>query len=123
MAAVPKVNPVFINVAKVYGATRWEIIRKVIWPSVLPDIISGMRVGLGVAWMCIVVAEMIGGEGTGVGRLILKYVELLKLPEVVVGMLHYWRSWLYHERSPAETGKASVCMENGNFYVRLAGHG
>ncbi len=87
MAAVPKVNPVFINVAKVYGATRWEIIRKVIWPSVLPDIISGMRVGLGVAWMCIVAAEMIGGEGTGVGRLILKYAELLKLPEVVVGML------------------------------------
>jgi NitT/TauT family transport system permease protein len=87
MSAVPKVNPVFINVAKVYGATRWEIIRKVVWPSVLPDIISGMRVGLGVAWMCIVAAEMIGGEGTGVGRLILKYAELLKLPEVVVGML------------------------------------
>jgi NitT/TauT family transport system permease protein len=87
MGAVPNVNPVYINVARVYGASRGEIIRKVIWPSVLPDIISGMRVGLGVAWMCIVAAEMIGGEATGVGRLILKYAELLKLPEVVVGML------------------------------------
>jgi NitT/TauT family transport system permease protein len=46
-----------------------------------------MRVGLGMAWMCIVAAEMIGGEGVGVGRLILKYAELLRLPEVVVGML------------------------------------
>ncbi|MEL7563877.1 MAG: ABC transporter permease [Dehalobacterium sp.] len=87
LTAVPRVNPVFINVAKVVGASKGLIIKKIIIPSVLPDIISGMRVGLGVAWMCIVAAEMIGGEAVGVGRLILKYAELLRLGEVIVGML------------------------------------
>ena len=87
MVSVPRVNPVYINVVKVYGAKREEIIRKVIWPSILPDIFAGMRIGLGVGWMCIVAAEMVGGEFTGVGRLILKYAELLKLPEVLVGMV------------------------------------
>lgn len=87
LVAVPRVNPVYINVAKVFGGDRFLRIWKVVIPSVLPDITSGMRVGLGMAWMCIVAAEMIGGEGVGVGRLILKYAELLRLPEVVVGML------------------------------------
>lgn len=87
LTAIPRVNPVYINVAKVVGASRSLIIKKIIIPSILPDIISGMRVGLGVGWMCIVAAEMIGGEAVGVGRLILKYAELLKLGEVIVGML------------------------------------
>ncbi|MGI6553380.1 MAG: ABC transporter permease [Bacillota bacterium] len=87
LTAIPRVNPVYVNVAKVVGASRGLIVRKIIIPSVLPDIISGMRVGLGVGWMCIVAAEMIGGEAVGVGRLILKYAELLRLGEVIVGML------------------------------------
>ena len=37
--------------------------------------------------MCIVAAEMIGGENVGLGRLILKYADLLKTNEIVVGML------------------------------------
>ncbi|AFM27787.1 ABC transporter permease [Desulfomonile tiedjei] len=87
LVSVPRVNPVYLNVGRVFGGDKWLRIRKVVIPSVLPDITSGMRVGLGMAWMCIVAAEMIGGEGVGVGRLILKYAELLRLPEVVVGML------------------------------------
>jgi NitT/TauT family transport system permease protein len=87
LVAVPRVNPVYINVAKVFGGDRLLRIWKIVNPSVMPDITSGMRVGLGMAWMCIVAVEMIGGEGVGVGRLILKYAELLRLPEVVVGML------------------------------------
>ena len=87
LVSVPRVNPVYLNVAKVFGGGKFLRIWKVVIPSVMPDITSGMRVGLGMAWMCIVAAEMIGGEGVGVGRLILKYAELLRLPEVVVGML------------------------------------
>ena len=87
LVSVPRVTPVYLNVAKVFGGGKFLRIWKVVIPSVMPDITSGMRVGLGMAWMCIVAAEMIGGEGVGVGRLILKYAELLRLPEVVVGML------------------------------------
>ncbi len=85
--SVTRVNPVHVNVTKVFGAKRGYIIRKIVIPSVLPDIATGMRVGLGVAWMCIVAAEMIGGEMVGVGRLILKYAELMRMSEIIVGML------------------------------------
>ncbi len=87
LVGIGRVNEVHMNVAKVFGADRWTMIRKIVLPSVMPDIISGMRVGLGVAWMCIVAAEMIGGEPVGVGCLIIKYAELLQLAPVISGML------------------------------------
>jgi ABC-type nitrate/sulfonate/bicarbonate transport system permease component len=87
LLSVTRVNPIHVNVAKVFGAHRWYIVRKIVLPSVLPDIATGMRVGLGIAWMCIVAAEMIGGEMVGIGRLILKYAELLRMGEIIVGML------------------------------------
>ncbi len=46
-----------------------------------------MRVGLGVGWMCIVAAEMIGAESVGLGRLILRYASLLRVDVVVAGMI------------------------------------
>lgn len=87
LLSVTRVNQVHVNVAKVFGAKRGYIIRRIVVPSVLPDIATGMRVGLGVAWMCIVAAEMIGGEMVGIGRLILKYAELMRMSEIIVGML------------------------------------
>ena len=87
LLSVTRVNPIHINVTKVFGAPRSYIIRKIVIPSVLPDIATGMRVGLGIAWMCIVAAEMIGGEMVGIGRLILKYAELIRMSEIIVGML------------------------------------
>lgn len=87
LLSVARVNPVHVNVAKISGAGRSYIIRKIVIPSVMPDIAAGMRISLGIAWMCIVAAEMIGGEMVGVGRLILKYAELLRMAEIIVGML------------------------------------
>ncbi|MBW2148911.1 MAG: ABC transporter permease [Deltaproteobacteria bacterium] len=87
LVGVPRVNPIHVNVTRIFGAKRWYIIRKIVIPSVAPDIASGMRVGLGIAWMCIVAAEMIGGEMVGIGRLILKYAELIRMAEIIVGML------------------------------------
>jgi NitT/TauT family transport system permease protein len=87
LVSVPRVEPIWKDVVKVYGGSKGFIIRKVVFPAVLPDIFSGMRVSLGVAWMCIVAAEMIGGETVGLGRLILKYADIMRMNEVVVGML------------------------------------
>lgn len=87
LVGVPRVEILHRNVAVVHGAGRGWIVRKVVIPSILPDILGGMRVGLGVGWMCIVAAEMIGGESVGLGKLILKYAELLRMAEIVVGMV------------------------------------
>jgi ABC-type nitrate/sulfonate/bicarbonate transport system permease component len=85
--SVPRVNPFHINAVKIHGADRPYILAHVVIPSVLPEVLAGMRVGLGVGWMCIIAAEMIGGETLGLGRLILNYGELLRFDDVLVGMV------------------------------------
>lgn len=87
LVGVPRVEPIHKNVAKVHGAGRWYILTRVVIPSVLPDILGGMRVGMGTAWMTIVAAEMTGGETTGLGRMMVNYAELIRIPEIVVGMI------------------------------------
>jgi ABC-type nitrate/sulfonate/bicarbonate transport system permease component len=87
LASIPNVDPILKDVVKVYGGTRFDIIKKNIIPSIAPEILAGAKIGLGVSWMCIVAAEMIGGENVGLGRLILKYADLLRTNEIVVGML------------------------------------
>jgi ABC-type nitrate/sulfonate/bicarbonate transport system permease component len=87
LTSIPKVDVMLKDAVKVYGGSGFDIVRKVVLPSVLPEILSGSRIGLGAAWACIVAAEMIGGETIGLGRLILKYADIMMLNEVVVGML------------------------------------
>lgn len=87
LVGVPRVEILHKNVALVHGASRAWTVRHVVIPSILPDIFGGMRVGLGVGWMCIVAAEMIGGDSVGLGKLILKYAEMLRMSEIVAGMI------------------------------------
>lgn len=54
------------NVAKVLNLSRWKVITKIMIPSTLPYIFTGMRLSLGIAWLVIVAAEMLTG-GTGIG--------------------------------------------------------
>ncbi|MEM2975346.1 MAG: ABC transporter permease [Candidatus Bathyarchaeia archaeon] len=87
IVAVKRTSPVLIDLAKSFGAKKGMIISKVVVPSSLPEVVAGMRIGLGVGWMCIVAAEMIGGETIGLGRLILKAAELLRIDVIIAGMI------------------------------------
>lgn len=87
VAGVKRTSPILIDVAKTFGANARSIVFKVVVPSALPEVAAGMRIGLGVGWMCIVAAEMIGGETVGLGRLILRYAQLLQVDVVIVGMI------------------------------------
>jgi ABC-type nitrate/sulfonate/bicarbonate transport system permease component len=87
LTSIPRVETILKDSVKVYGGSRWDILKKIVIPSVTPEILAGARIGLGDSWMCIVAAEMIGGEPVGVGRLILKYADLLNMNAVVVGMI------------------------------------
>jgi len=84
---VARVEMHFRDVAKIHGASKGWIILHVVIPSALPEILSGMRVGLGVAWMTIVAAEMSGGTSVGIARMMINYAEILKVAPIVVGMV------------------------------------
>lgn len=61
------VDPVLIDVARTLGARPKDVFVKVVLPFTLPYMMTGIKVGLGVGWMCIVAAEMLGAVGGGVG--------------------------------------------------------
>jgi nitrate/nitrite transport system permease protein len=66
---VSNVSQDYLNVAKTLGASRWRTIWKVILPAAAPNIVSGLRISIGISWLVIVAAEMIVG-GTGIGSFV-----------------------------------------------------
>jgi len=63
---VTKVPQDYMNVARVLNLSEWKIFTKILFPAVLPYTLTGVRLGLGVAWLVIVAAEMLTG-GVGIG--------------------------------------------------------
>lgn len=83
---VRNVNRVFIDTARVLGADRFDIFRKILLPAALPSMVNGMRIGLGIAWMCLVSAEMLPGSISGVGYLITHAYTMASTDIVIAGM-------------------------------------
>jgi ABC-type nitrate/sulfonate/bicarbonate transport system permease component len=87
LVGVARVEPIHRKVGLVHGASKKWILAHVVLPTVLPDILGGMRVGLGAAWLTIVAAELAGGISLGLGRMMSNYAELVQVPQVIVGMV------------------------------------
>ncbi len=56
----------YLNVARVLKLSEWKVFTRVLFPAVLPHVITGVRLSIGVAWLVIVAAEMLTG-GVGIG--------------------------------------------------------
>jgi NitT/TauT family transport system permease protein len=69
-AGVHTIEKRYLRAAENFGVSRRVLFRQVIIPAVLPEIIVGMRIGLGVAWLVVVAAEMIALR-SGLGYLII----------------------------------------------------
>ncbi|MGC4074404.1 MAG: ABC transporter permease [Nibricoccus sp.] len=80
------VEPEHLNAARCLGAKRWAILRRVYLPSALPSVWTGLRIGLGQAWMAVVTAELIAAQ-SGLGFLIQMSRLSLETANVLVGML------------------------------------
>jgi len=63
---ISMVNRIHIEAARTMGASSRQVLIRVMLPGALPAIFSGIRVGFGVGWMCIVAAEFVGGK-LGIG--------------------------------------------------------
>ena len=92
IAAVQNMQPVYLRAAQNFGLSRGELFRRVIFPSCLPQIITGIRIALGVAWLVVVAAEMIA-VNSGLGYLIIdarnagKRYDLVVAGMVMIGLI------------------------------------
>ncbi len=87
MAAVQNINTVYIRAARNFGLSTTDLFRHVIFPATLPQVLTGIRIALGVAWLVVVAAEMIA-VNSGLGYLIIDARNAGKRYDLVVaGMM------------------------------------
>jgi NitT/TauT family transport system permease protein/sulfonate transport system permease protein len=79
------VAPIHLQVAQCFGAPRLLFIRQVLLPSALPYILSGLRIGLGVGWMCVIAAELISST-SGLGYMIQMARTTIETEKILAGM-------------------------------------
>ena len=74
-----------VNAALALGGTRWQIFRTVVLPSALPEILTGLRIAIGVGWSTLVAAELIAAT-RGIGYMIMSAAQFLATDVVFVGI-------------------------------------
>ncbi len=80
------VDPVLVRAAKCLGARESAIFREVYFPSSLPHIFTGLTVGMGVAWVSLIAAEMISGQ-YGIGYFTWEAYSLVQYADIALGMI------------------------------------
>lgn len=74
-----------IHAAYSFGATRWQVLWQVIFPSALPEILTAMRIGVGFGWTTLVAAEMVAAT-EGLGYMVLTASQFLQTSTVIMGI-------------------------------------
>jgi len=86
IAGVRNVDAIYLRAARNLGASEWTIFRRVMVPAAMPYILAGVRVGIGVAFIVVIVAEMIA-VNAGLGYRILEAREYFWSDKVIAGMI------------------------------------
>jgi sulfonate transport system permease protein len=76
----------FIEVARVYGFNRWQLLRKVVLPAALPPIWNGIRYGMTHAWLALVAVELLASS-EGLGFMIVYGRQLFQLDVVIAAVI------------------------------------
>lgn len=84
---VKSVDPLLLDAARTQGANKPTLFSKVILPSTIPYLMTGIRIGLGIGWMCIVASEMIVAIGGGVGLYIRVMADVGRYDYMFAGMV------------------------------------
>ncbi len=94
---VQRVPADYLNVARVLNLSEWKVMTRILFPAVLPYMLTGVRLSVGTAWLVIVAAEMLTG-GVGIGfwvwdewnNLNVKHILIAIFVIGVVGLLLEW---------------------------------
>jgi nitrate/nitrite transport system permease protein len=82
---VQRVPQDYMNVARVLNLSEWKILTKILFPSVLPYMLTGVRLSIGTAWLVIVAAEMLTG-GVGIGFWVWDEWNSLNVPHIIIAI-------------------------------------
>jgi NitT/TauT family transport system permease protein len=82
MAAIRSISPVYLKSAYSMRLSRWQTITLVLLPATLPEVVSGLRIGLGVTLLGVLLAEMFASK-QGLGFLIMNAMSLLQAEEMI----------------------------------------
>jgi NitT/TauT family transport system permease protein len=84
--AVRALPTVWEDAVRTMGGGRWRVLCSVVLPGALPGVFSGLSVGMGVSWICVISAEMISGD-FGAGYRTWHAYTIVDYPAVIVGMI------------------------------------
>jgi ABC-type nitrate/sulfonate/bicarbonate transport system, permease component len=82
---VTRVPQDYLNVARVLNLSEWKVFTRVLFPAVLPYMLTGVRLSIGTAWLVIVAAEMLTG-GVGIGFWLWDEWNNLKVEHIVIAI-------------------------------------
>ncbi|KAF1053456.1 MAG: putative aliphatic sulfonates transport permease protein SsuC [Stenotrophomonas maltophilia] len=85
-AGVRRVDKSRLQAVRCLGANRWQVVRHVVLPSALPEVLTGLRIALGVGWSTLVAAELIAAN-RGLGFMVQSAAQFLATDVVVLGIL------------------------------------
>ena len=86
IVGVKNIDPILIRAARSLGASERRLLARIVLIGALPQIITGVRIGLGVGWMALVAAELVGAN-SGLGFVINDARSMLRTDIIIVGML------------------------------------
>ncbi len=82
---VQRVPQDYLNVARVLALSEWKIVTRILFPAVLPYMLTGIRLSIGTAWLVIVAAEMLTG-GVGIGFWVWDEWNNLKVEHIIIAI-------------------------------------
>ena len=83
---VQRVPQDYLNIARVLKLSEWKVFTKILFPAVLPYMLTGVRLAMGVAWLVIVAAEMLTG-GVGLGFWVWDEWNNLKVENILIAII------------------------------------
>lgn len=84
--AVAGLSQRYIEVARIYGFTRWQVVRRVVLPAIAPATLTGVRIALSRSWMVLVGAELLAAD-SGLGQMMEMGRQMFRLDVVMVGVV------------------------------------
>jgi NitT/TauT family transport system permease protein len=83
---VTNTSRTLVRAARMMGSSEWQVLRRVVFPAALPNIFTGLRLGVGVGWVCVVVGEMIAVK-SGLGYVMWDSLTYERMDITVISML------------------------------------